>query len=82
MKKNRSCGGGIMYPMYSTMPMMQPPVMGPIPSYQAQTNNNIETQINNIQEQINSLENRVSKLESKNTTTYNNKYNDSNYYML
>jgi len=85
MKKNRSCGGGMVYPMYGgAMPMMQPPVIPQysIPSYQAQTNNNIETQINNIQEQINSLENRVSKLESKNTTTYNNKYNDSNYYML
>ena len=46
-------------------------------------NNNVEQQINNMQQQINSLENRVAKLESKsNTTTYNNKYSDSNYYML
>lgn len=90
MKKNRSCGGGMMYPMYGgSMPMMQPPMIPQynVPSYmqtQQQSYNNVEAQMNNIQEQINNLENRVSKLESKNTnaTTYNNKYNDSNYYML
>ena len=88
MKKNRNCGMP-MYPTYTQMmPMMgiQPPT-SPMPIFnptQTMTNtyNNVEQQINNIQEQLNSLENRVSKLESKNTTTYNNKYNDSNYYML
>ena len=93
MKKNRNCGMN-MYPAYTqAMPMMgmQPPFPGPIPmmntaaqQYQNYNNayNNVESQMNNIQEQINSLENRVAKLEAKNSTTYNNKYNDSNYYML
>lgn len=91
MKKNRNCGGG-MYPTFTqAVPMvgMQPPMMGPqytSPAFSqtyAQSYNNVEAQMNNMQEQINSLENRVSKLESKSTTTYNNnKYNDSNYYML
>ena len=73
-------------------PMMPPqayaqPYSAPTASSYAQTYNqsynNVEQQINNMQQQINSLENRVAKLESKsNTTTYNNKYSDSNYYML
>lgn len=97
MKKNRNCGGGTMYPNFNQgMPMMgiPTPIMAqqqyPQP-YQSmvatpysQTYNNVEQQINNLEQRLNSLENRVSKLESKttNSTSYNNKYNDSNYYML
>ena len=81
MRKERNCGA--MYPMYQggMMPMMPTPApMGP---YMQQTNN-YDMQLNNIQEQINNLDQRVTKLENGkiNTTTYNNKYNDSNYYML
>ena len=81
MRKERNCG---MYtPMYQggMMPMM--PTPAPIGPYMPQ-NNNYDMQINNMQEQINNLEQRVTKLENGkiNTTTYNNKYNDSNYYML
>lgn len=96
MKKVRNCGEP-MYPNFSvngTMPIMSvpTPIMMPPQNYSTPQNytpnynttyNNIEQQINNMQQQITNLENRVSKLESKaNTTTYNNKYNDSNYYML
>ena len=81
MRKERNCNG--MYPMYQggMMPMM--PTPAPIGPYIPQ-NNNIDMQLNNIQEQINNLDQRVTKLENGkiNTTTYNNKYNDSNYYML
>ena len=98
MKKNRNCGMTMYPTYTQSMPMMgiQPPMVTPMPminpnnnqqsQYQTYTNtyNNFQEQINNIQEQLNSLENRGSKLESKNinNTTYNNKYNDSNYYML
>ena len=87
MKKNRNCGG-TMYPSYSqSMPIMgvPAPIMAPQPFTQTQpytqtysnpsytqTYNNVEQQINNMQQQINSLENRI----------YDNKYSDSNYYML
>lgn len=92
MKKDRNCGG-TMYPAYNpNMPIMgmpqmiipqsYPPMNQPYPATQSYQNyNSVEQQLNNMQQQINSLENRVSKLETK-STTYNNKYNDSNYYML
>jgi len=94
MKKNRNCSGTPIYPNYAQpMPMIgiQPQIFPQpmnnqpmISSYNqaSQSYNNIEQQINNMQQQINSLENRISKLESKSTTSYTNKYNDSNYYML
>lgn len=87
MKKNRNCPG-MFYSQAMPMPMINPPIQQPMNIYPQATYsnqyNNVEEQINNIQQQINSLENRVSKLESKqiNNNQYNNKYNDSNYYML
>jgi hypothetical protein len=80
MRKERNCG---MYPMYQggMMPMM--PTPAPIGPYM-NNNGTIDQQLNNLQEQINNLDSRLTKLENAkiNTTTYNNKYNDSNYYML
>ena len=85
MRKERNCGmpypmyqGGMMPAMPSMMPTPQP--MGP---YMTSTNT-IEQQLNSMQEQINNLDNRVTRLENgkTNTTTNENKYNDSNYYML
>lgn len=81
---------GVPAPIMAPQPFTQPQTLVQsqpyTPSYSnttyTQTYNNVEQQINNMQQQINSLENRVSKLESKSTTTYNNKYSDSNYYML
>ena len=81
MRKERNCG--MPYPMYQggMMPMM--PTPAPINPYMASTNT-IEQQLNSIQEQINNLDNRVTRLENGkvNTPSYDNKYNDSNYYML
>lgn len=86
MRKERNCAmpypvyqGGMMPAMPSMMPTPQP--IGP---YMTSTNT-IEQQINTMQEQINNLDARVSRLENNkpnSNTTYNNKYNDSNYYML
>lgn len=81
MSKDRNCMGNINMPMYQTgIPMMPMTQAYPI-NYQ--NSYNMETQtINNIQQKLMELEERVSKLEEKNPTTYPNKYNSSNYYML
>ena len=89
MRKERNCG--MPYPVYQNgmmpiMPINMAPGMNQMnPNMQYTNNNFLEQQLNSIQDQINSLDNRVSKLEmgsKNNQTTYNNKYNDSNYYML
>ena len=86
MKKDRNCGG-MGYNQALPFVGVQPPMMVPQPytpynTTYTQTYNNVENQINNMQQQLNNLENRVAKLESKTNTAYNNKYSDSNYYML
>lgn len=77
---------GIMPGIPNTMPM---PTM-PTYSY-ATTNtvsqdyNNVESQINNLSSQINNLERRVTRLENmanSSSTSYNSKYNASNYQMM
>lgn len=81
MSKDRNCMGNVNMSMYQpgipVMPMAQTYPMNYQNSY------NMENQtINAIQQKLMELEERVSKLEEKNTTTYPNKYNASNYYML
>ena len=46
------------------------------------SSNTFEQQINNIEKQINLLDQRVTRLENLNNNNINNKYNDSNYYMV
>ena len=98
MKDKRNCGNNMNYPIYQQPMMVppmgypmyqggfQPNMMG-MPN----TNNNItggissntfEQQINNIEQQINLLDQRVTRLENLNNNNINNKYNDSNYYMV
>lgn len=78
------------YPMYQGG--FQPNIMG-IQNTQGMNNslmsgisgNTFEQQLNNIERQINLLDQRVTRLEGLNNNTsnnYNNKYNDSNYYMV
>jgi hypothetical protein len=81
MSKDRNCMGNVNMPMYQpgipVMPLAQTYPMNYQNSY------NMENQaINAIQQKIMELEERVSKLEEKSTTSYPNKYNSSNYYML
>ena len=81
MRRERNCG--MPYPMYQNgmMPIPMAPNMNPNQIY----TNNIQEQISSMQDTINNLDKRVSKLEMNNKTsetTYNTKYNDSNYYML
>jgi hypothetical protein len=93
MKEKRQCSNNINYPVYQ-QPIMVPP-MG-YPMYQGGfqpnmmgmsnmnsgiTNNTFEQQINNIEQQINLLDQRITRLEGLNNNM-NNKYNDSNYYMV
>lgn len=88
MKDKRNCSNNMNYPIYN-QPMI-PPM--PYPMYQGfQPNmmnmngginsNTFEQQINNLEQQINLLDKRVSRLENLNNSM-NNKYNDSNYYMV
>lgn len=86
MKDKRNCNNNMNYPVYP-QPMMMPP-MG-YPNYQPYnynvgvTANTIEQQLNNLEQQINLLDQRVTRLEKTNmNNNYNNKYNDSNYYMV
>ena len=94
MKEKRQCGNNMNYPVYQ-QPMMVPP-MG-YPMYQMPnmmgmnnmtgmtggiTSNTFEQQINNIEQQINLLDQRITRLENLNSNNMNNKYNDSNYYMV
>ena len=75
------------YPMYQGG--FQPNMMG-IQNMQGMNNNmmsdissnTFEQQINNIEKQINLLDQRVTRLENLNNNNINNKYNDSNYYMV
>ena len=90
MRKERNCG--MPYPVYQNgmmpiMPINMAPGMNQMnPNMQYYTSSNsIEQQIKGMQDAINNLDKRVSKLEMNqkaNDTTYNTKYNDSNYYML
>lgn len=72
------------YPMYQGMPGMSG-MMG-MPNMTGMTSgissNTFEQQINNIEQQINLLDQRVTRLEGLNNNNINNKYNDSNYYMV
>lgn len=76
---------GIMPGIPNVMPM---PTM---PGYNYTTNtgsndyNNVEGQINNLNSQINNLERRITRLENmvnNSSTSYNTKYNASNYQMM
>ena len=90
MKDKRNCSNNMSYPVYQ-QPMMVPP-MG-YPMYQGGfqqpmmpnmgvSQNTFEQQLNNIEQQINLLDKRVTRLENLNNNNLNNKYNDSNYYMV
>lgn len=92
MKEKRNCGNNMNYPIYQ-QPMMVPPMGYPMypgsPNMMGMpgmtggiTNNTFEQQINNIEQQINLLDQRVTRLENLNNNNINNKYNDSNYYMV
>ena len=79
MKDKRNCNNNMNYPMYG--PMMVPP-MG-LPNYQGMPNFNQGITTNTFEQQINLLDQRVTRLEKiNNNNNYNNKYNDSNYYMV
>lgn len=95
MKDKRNCNNNMNYPVYPPFqgnqgfggPMMVPP-MG-YPNYQPYPNynnnlstNTLEQQFNNLEQQINQLEQRVTRLERQYMNNSNNKYNDSNYYMV
>ena len=97
MKDKRNCNNNMNYPMYGPMmvpPMGYPMYQGGFqPNMIGMTtaNNNIqggltsntfEQQINNIEQQINLLDQRITRLEGLNNNNINNKYNDSNYYMV
>ena len=91
MKDKRNCGNNMNYPIYQ-QPMMVPPMGYPMypGGFQQNmqgmpggiTNNAFEQQINNLEQQINLLDQRITRLENLNTNNINNKYNDSNYYMV
>ena len=90
MKDKRNCSNNMSYPIYG-QPMMPP--MG-YPMYQGGfqqqpmmpnmgiSQNTFEQQLNNMEQQINLLDKRVTRLENLNNNNLNNKYNDSNYYMV
>ena len=92
MKDKRQCSNNMNYPVYQ-QPMMPPmgypmypggfqPNMMPMNNMMGGiTNNTFEQQLNNIEQQINLLDKRVTRLEGLNNNL-NNKYNDSNYYMV
>ena len=75
------------YPMYQGG--FQPNMMG-MQNMQGMNNNMIsgissntfEQQIKKKKKQINLLDQRVTRLENLNNNNINNKYNDSNYYMV
>lgn len=87
MKEKRNCSNNMSYPIYQQpmmvppmgYPMMQPNIMGMSGGV---SSNTIEQQLNNIEQQINLLDQRVSRLENLNNNNINNKYTDSNYYMV
>ena len=89
MKDKRNCSNNMSYPVYP-QPMMPP--MGytmyqggfqqPMMPNMGVSQNTFEQQLNNIEQQINLLDKRVTRLENLNNNTLNNKYNDSNYYMV
>ena len=92
MKDKRNCNNNMNYPIYppfqgAQMPMMVPP-MGypsnqPFPNFNTGVGTNtIEQQMSNIEQQLNQLDQRVTRLERQYMNTNNNKYNDSNYYMV
>ena len=89
MKDKRNCGNNMSYPVYQ-QPMMVPPMGYPMYQGGFQTpmpnmgisQNTFEQQLNSIEQQINLLDKRVTRLESLNNNNLNNKYNDSNYYMI
>lgn len=98
MKDKRNCGNNMNYPIYQqpmiVPPMGYPMYPGGFqPNMMGMTNansniqggitsNTFEQQINNIEQQINLLDQRVTRLENLNNNNINNKYNDSNYYMV
>ena len=97
MKDKRNCNNNMNYPIYPPFQGVQPPMMMPqmgYPNYQAYPNynngltNTTLDQLNNLEQQVNNLEQRVTRLERQyinsmnNNANYNNKYNDSNYYMV
>lgn len=87
MKEKRNCSNNMNYPIYQQplmvppmgYPMMQPNIMG---MNGGVSSNTLEQQLNNIEQQINLLDQRVTRLENLNNNNINNKYNDSNYYMV
>ena len=88
MKDKRQCSNNMNYPVYQ-QPMMVPPIGYPMYQGGFQPNmmggissNTFEQQINNIEKQINLLDQRITRLENLNNSNINNKYNDSNYYMV
>ena len=97
MKEKRQCSNNVNYPVYQ-QPMMVPPMGFPMyqggfqPNMMGMpnmtgmsggiTSNTFEQQINNIEQQINLLDQRITRLENLNNNNINNKYSDSNYYMV
>lgn len=92
MKDKRNCSNNMNYPIYQ-QPMMMPPMGYPMyqggfqPNMMNMANmgisqNTFEQQINNLEQQINLLDKRLTRLENLNNNNFNNKYNDSNYYMV
>lgn len=95
MKDKRNCSNNMNYPIYQ-QPMMVPPMGYPMmqggfqPNMMGMNNmnnmsvssNTIEQQINNLEQQINLLDQRITRLENLNNNNINNKYNDSNYYVV
>jgi len=96
MKEKRNCSSNMSYPIYQ-QPMMVPPMGYPmyqgnpgitgmmgIPNMNNNiSSNTFEQQLNNVQQQLNLLDQRVTRLENlNNNSSNNNKYNDSNYYMV
>ena len=90
MKDKRNCNSN--YPIYPQPMMPISPMQSPMPYQmgynQGYLNNSIssntyEMQINNLEQQLNLLDQRVTRLESINKNNMiNNKYTDSNYYMV
>lgn len=98
MKEKRQCSNNMNYPVYQQPMMVPPMgypmyqsgfqqnMMG-MPNMGGNitggiSSNTFEQQINNIEQQINLLDQRVTRLEGLNNNNINNKYSDSNYYMV
>ena len=82
-------GGPAMPGIMPGIPNMMPMPTMPNYNYTTSTGNNdysnIEGQINNLNSQINNLESRITRLENmvnNSSTSYNTKYNASNYQMM